>query len=495
MVTDSQVRLLRQKLMQDKRQVAAAAAAGMCERSARNWKEGSLPSVSKSPRDWRTRPDPFAEVWKDELVPLLEKDDERILEARTLMAELEKKHAGVFGEGQIRTLQRRVRDWRALHGPARDVMFPQKHVPGRECAFDFTHGKELGVTIRGELFDHLLFELVLSFSGWTWACLAFSETFEALSMGLQGAWWDLGGCPEVARSDNLSAATHELKRTGGRTLTRRYRDLLEHYGMRSTRIRPGESHENGVVEQKHYRIKSAIAQALVIRSGKDFASVDEYEAFVREVVAGSNRSRAQKLSLEREALRPLPSCAVPSYTTFHPHVTCWSTVRVGGRSYSVPSRLIGHDVEVRQHPDTVEVFYAGKLAETMPRIRGEKSARIDYRHVIWSLVRKPGAFARYRYREELFPSLTFRKAYDALCARPMGRADIEYVRILHLAASTMESVVETSLATLLASGEEFDYARVKQLVAPEPQKAPVVSIPKVDLALYDRMLEQTAGAA
>jgi hypothetical protein len=250
-----------------------------------------------------------------------------------------------------------------------------------------------------------------------------------------------------------------------------------------------------VVEQKHYRIKSAIAQALVIRSGKDFASVDEYEAFVREVVAGSNRSRAQKLSLEREALRPLPSCAVPSYTTLHPHVTCWSTVRVGGRSYSVPSRLIGHDVEVRQHPDAVEVFYAGKLAETMPRIRGEKSARIDYRHVIWSLVRKPGAFARYRYREELFPSLTFRKAYDALCARPMGRADIEYVRILHLAASTMESVVEASLATLLASGEDFDYAHVKQLAAPEPQKVPSVSIPKVDLALYDRMLEQTAGAA
>ena len=495
MVTDSQVRLLRQKLMQGKRQIAAAAAAGMSERTARTWKEGSLPSGSRARRDWRTRPDAFAEVWEAELVPLLLRDEERILEARTLLAELEKKHTGHFSEGQIRTLQRRMRDWRALHGPEREVMFRQEHVPGRECAFDFTHGKELEVTIRGELFDHLLFELVLSFSGWTWACVALSETFEALSMGVQGALWELGGCPEVARSDNLSAATHELKLTGGRTLTRRYRDLLEHYGVRSSRIRPGESHENGVVEQKHYRTKSAISQALVIRSGKDFASVDEYEAFVRGVVAESNRSRGQKLSLERETLRPLPSSAVPFHTTFHPHVTCWSTVRVGGRIYSVPSRLIGHDVEVRQHPDTVEVFYAGKLAETMPRIRGEKSARIDYRHVIWSLVRKPGAFARYRYREELFPSLTFRKAYDALCARPTGRADIEYVRILHLAASTMESVVETSLATLLASGEEFDYARVKQLAAPEPQTVPSVSIPKVDLTLYDRMLEHTAGAA
>ncbi|MGH7427519.1 MAG: IS21 family transposase [Candidatus Methylomirabilaceae bacterium] len=495
MVTDSQVRLLRHKLMQGKRQIAAAAAAGMSERTARTWKAGVLPSATKALRDWRTRPDPFAEVWETELVPLLMRDEERVLEARTLLCELEKKHTGRFSEGQIRTLQRRMRTWRALHGPDREVMFPQEHVPGRECAFDFTHGKELGVTIRGELFEHLLFEFVLSFSGWTWACVAFSETFEALSMGWQGALWDLGGCPEVSRSDNLSAATHELKLTGGRTLTRRYRDLLDHYGVLSSRIRPGKSHENGVVEQKHYRTKSAIAQALVIRGSKDFATVDEYEAFVRSVVAESNRSRGQKLSLERERLRPLPSSTVPFHTTFHPHVTCWSTVRVGGRIYSVPSRLIGHDVEVRQHPDTVEVYYAGKLAETMPRIRGEKSARIDYRHVIWSLVRKPGAFARYRYREELFPSLTFRKAYDALCARPTERADIEYVRILHLAASTMESVVEASLATLLASGEAFDYARVKQLAAPQPQTVPSVSIPKVDLALYDRMLEEAAGAA
>ncbi len=495
MVTDSQVRLLRQKLMEGKRQIAAAAVAGMSERTARTWKDGLLPSASKAPRGWRTRPDPFGEVWETELVPLLLRDEERIPEARTLLAELEKKQTGRFSEGQIRTLQRRMRDWRALHGPEREVMFPQEHVPGRECALDFTRCRDLGVTIRGEQFDHLLFEFVLSFSGWTWACLAFSETFEALSMGLQGALWELGGCPEVARSDNLSAATHELKLTGGRTLTRRYRDLLDHYGMRSSRIRPGESHENGVVEQKHHRTKRAIAQALVVRSGKDFASIDEYEVFVREVIAESNRSRGPKLSLDRERLLPLPSSAVPFHTTFHPHVTCWSTVRVGGRIYSVPSRLIGHDVEVRQQPDTVEVFYAGKLAETMPRIRGEKTARIDYRHVIWSLVRKPGAFARYRYREELFPSLTFRKAYDALCARPTGRADIEYVRILHLAASTMESVVETALATLLASGEEFDYARVKQLAAPEPQTVPSVSIPKVDLALYDRMLAATAGAA
>jgi hypothetical protein len=181
--------------MQGKSQVAAAAAAGMSERTARTWKEGLLPSATKAPRDWRTRPDAFAEVWETELVPLLMRDEERVLEARTLLGELKKRHAGHFSEGQIRTLQRRMRDWRALHGPEREVMFPQEHVPGRECAFDFTHGKELGITIRGEVFDHLLFELVLSFSGWTWACVAMSETFEALSMGLQGGAVGAGGTP------------------------------------------------------------------------------------------------------------------------------------------------------------------------------------------------------------------------------------------------------------------------------------------------------------
>jgi hypothetical protein len=261
--------------------------------------------------------------------------------------------------------------------------------------------------------------------------------------------------------------------------------------MRSTRIRPGESHENGVAEQKHYRTKSLLAQKLVIRGSKDFDSIDEYEAFVDEVVGESNRLRKEKLSLEREQLRPLPSSRVPVHTTFHPRVSCWSTVRVGSRIYSVPSRLIGHDVEVRQHPDVVEVFYAGKLVETMPRIRGEKPARIDYRHVIWSLVRKPGAFARYRYREELFPSLTFRRAYDALRERT-ERADVEYVRILHLAASTMQSAVEAALAELLRSGCTFDYAKLKELASPRPTSVPKLSISPVDLGQYDRMLRRLA---
>lgn len=495
MVTDEQVRLLRTKLMQGKTQVVAAAGAGMSERSARSWKEGRVPSQTKETRTWRTRPDPFAEVWTREVVPLLERDDGRVLEGRTLLLELDKKHPGQYDERQLRTLQRRMRQWRALQGPEREVFFEQKHVPGREGAFDFTDATDLGVGICGEPFEHLLFEFVLSFSGWTWTGLSYSETFEALSEGLQGALWELGACPEVARSDNLSAATHEIKLTGGRALTTRYQALLEHYGLASTRIQPGRAHENGVAEQKHARTKSLLAQAMVIRGSRDFGSVEEYQVFVRGVVEQSNRPREAKLLVERERLKALPRSPLPFFTTFHPHVSRWSTVRVGSRVYSVPSRLIGHDVEVRQHASQVEVFYADELVQSMPRVRGVKTACIDYRHVIWSLVRKPGAFARYRFREELFPTLVFRQTYDALRERLAERADVEYVRILHLAASTLESRVEQVLLGLLSSGEAFDYARVRSLGAPAPAIVPVVSIPEPDLSQYDRMLTELGGAA
>jgi transposase len=478
--------------LEGKTQEAAAAAAGMSVRTARKWEQGvSLPSESKRSRPWRTRPDPFVDVWESELVPLLARDDERVLQATTLLEWLEERHPGRFASGQVRTLQRRLRDWRALYGPAHEVYFEQKALPGREAQLDFTHANSLGVTIAGEPFDHLLFEFVLRFSGWRFAQLAYGETYEALVEGLQNALWTLGGVPEVARSDNLSAATHELRHSGGRALNARFAEVLAHYGLRSTRIRPGQSHENGAVEQGHYRLKSALAQALVLRGSRDFASVEVYVAFVQDVVAKLNRKTQAKLAEERSHLRPLPAKRVPAYTRYSVCVRKWSTIRIASKTYSVPSRLIGHRIDVHQHADVVEVYYAGKLVERMPRLRGSREHRIDYRHVIWSLVRKPGAFARYRYREELFPTPVFRAAYDALCARRGERADIEYVRILHLAASTLEATVERVLAGRLASGEAFDYASVRALAAPEKPKVPELAVLTApDLAVYDGLLGQ-----
>lgn len=489
MVTDEQVRLLRKKVAQGKTVTAAAAAAGMSERSAYSWKQGALPSETKEPRTWRTRPDPFAAVWQPEVVPLLVADEHGTLEATTVLAELRRLHGnGAYGEAQLRTLQRRMHEWRALHGPGKEVMFEQVHEPGREGAFDFTDATELAVTIAGQLFAHLLFQFVLSFSGWRWVALAFSETFEALLRGIQGALLEIGGVPPVWRSDNLSAATHQLP-GGGRELNRRFAAVLAHYGAKSTRIEPGESHQNGVAEKAHDVLKSKLEQALVLRGSRDFSSVDAYMGFVREVVDRLNAGRpAARIAQERAALGPLPATRMPEYTKYTATVRQWSTIHFARHVYSVPSRLIGCEVDVRQHPDVVEVYYRDKLTATMPRLRGDQYHRIDYRHVIWSLVRKPGAFARYRYREELFPSLVFRRTYDALVDARGERADVEYVRILHLAASTLQSRVEEILGAMLDRGERLDFAAVKALCAPDKPSVPDVHIPPPDLGVYDRLL-------
>ena len=270
--------------MSGKTLAAAAAAAGMSERTARRCQSGGLPSTAKAPRTWRTREDPFANVWQSEVVPQLVADTDGRLQALTLFTALCRRHPGRFQPGQLRTLQRRVREWRAQYGPDREVYFEQVAVPGREAAFDFTDASDLGVTIRGVVFPHLLFEWVLSYSRWTYVGLALSETFEALVAGVQGALWTLGAAPAVLRHDNLSAATHELRRSGGRQLTVRFRQVLEHYGLRSSRIQPGKPHENGVAEQAHFRTKTAIEQALLLRGDRDFVDEAAYLRFVRAVV-------------------------------------------------------------------------------------------------------------------------------------------------------------------------------------------------------------------
>ena len=489
MITDRQVVLMRQKLMEGKTQQGAAAASGMSERSVRTWRKGPLPSEKKVKRRQRTRPDPFAGVWDEEIVPLLKADVEGILAAPTILEWLDERHPGSFDSSHLRTLQRRMRDWRALNGPDREVYFEQEHPPGREAQMDFTHCGELGVTIGGEPFEHLLFQFVLSHSGWRYAEMAYGETFTALVSGRQGALWELGAAPEVVRTDNLSAATHELKDSKGRAFNERYKAILEHYGLRATRTNPRSSHENGVAEQGHRRLKDSIAQALVLRGSSDFESVERYTRFVRSIVGRRNRLVREKVAVEYPHLRSLPAAPVPEYVGYRATVRKWSTIRVNSRMYSVPSRLIGVTVDVRLYPDHIEVYYKGHLVERMERIRGKGEARIDYRHIIGSLVRKPGAFARYRFREQMYPTHTFRLAYDAMRGWRGERADVDYVRILHLAATTMEADVERALRRLLASRVRFDYAVVKRLAAPAYPEIPEVELSgEVDLGVYDRLL-------
>ena len=484
MVTDQQVALLRQRQMEGKKQQTAAAMAGMSERSARKWQCGPLPSETKTERRWRTRPDPFDGVWEEEILPLLQGEAAGRLRATTIIEWLEEKSPGRFSASQLRTLQRRLQDWRATQRSGSGGLLPPEHPPGREAQLDFTHCNSLGVTIGGRRYRHLLFQLVLSHSGWRYAEVVAGETFVALKQGLQNALWELGGAPQVIRSDNSSALTHEIKRSRGRALNDNYAELLEHYGLEATLINSGESHENGVAEQAHYRLKDALDQALMLRGSRDFDSAESYNGFVRKLVERRNRLVQGKLEQERPLLQCLPPAPVPEYVNHQARVRKWSTIQAAGRTYTVPSRLIGKEVQIRLYAERLEVYYKGHLVERMERVRGEREANVNYRHVIGSLVRKPGAFARYRFREQMFPTMTFRLAYDAL-KRWRGE-DVEYVRILHLAATTMESTVDSALALLLEAGEPFDYATVKELANPAPPRAPVLSLSGMpDLRVYE----------
>ncbi len=482
--------------MKGKTQETAAAVAGMSVRSARKWQSGPLPSETSQDRWWRTRPDPFDGIWEEDIEPLLQGDPAGRLKATTIIEWLEERHPGRFSASQLRTLQRRLQDWRALNGPDQEVYFPQEHPPGREAQFDFTHCNALGVTVAGQIYPHQLFQMILSHSGWRYAEVATGETFLALQQGLQAALWALGGVPEVVRSDNTSAATHEMRRSRGRALNDNYAALLDHYGLRSTRINRGQSHENGVAEQGHYRLKDAVDQALILRGSRDFHTADDYAGFVQQMVEKRNRLVRGKLEQEMACLRPLPPAPMPEYVNYQSKVRKWSTIQVAGHSYSVPSRLIGKEVQIRLYSDWMEVYYKGHLVEGMARVRGEGEANVNYRHVIGSLVRKPGAFARYRFREQLFPTMPFRLTYDALKEWRGERADVEYVRILHLAATTMEATVDSALSLLLEAGEPFDYTQVRDLAEPKPPEAPALAWSgKPDLKIYDGLLTSSLAVA
>ncbi len=346
------------------------------------------------------------------------------------------------------------------------------------------------MTIAGEAFAHLLYHFVLTYSNWESVSLCYSETFEALSEGIQGALWRLGGVPEEHRTDNLSAATHELAKSRGRGFTERYQELLDHYGMRGSKNTPGRGHENGDVESSHGGLKNVVDQRLRLRGSRDFESVEAYWAFIEALASERNAGREARFGEECAVLKPLPARALPAYRDEEVRVKRWGIIRVVNKPYTLPSRLIGHRVQVRVYANYLEVRYRGELVACPERVRGEALTGIDYRHLAHSLVRKPGAFRRYVYREALFPTLTFRRAYDVLAQRSEKWADLEYVRILYLAATTMECEVEAALSALLEAGEVPDHDAVKARVAPSsPLPVPEVHVDTPDLSAYDALLE------
>jgi hypothetical protein len=485
MVTDNQVRILMTALKSERTKAIAAAKAGMDEKTARKYlKLGKLPSDLKVEHTWRTREDPFADIWPEIKEKLGTNPG---LEAKTLFDYLQRTYPGTFSDGQLRTLQRRIKVWRAQEGPPKEVFFPQIHNPAELCQSDFTCMNSLGITISGRPFDHLIYHFVLTYSNWETGSICFSESFESLSDGLQTALWKLGGIPGSHRTDRMSAAVPNNQKEKQRHFTRRYEALMRHYRLEGYKIQTAKPHENGDIEQRHYRLKKALGQALLLRGSRDFSSREEYAAFLEKLFLQLNAGRRERLNEELKLLRRLPYMRYDSCKRFPAKVGPSSTIRVAHNVYSVNSRLIGETVQIRLYAEYFEVWYGQRCMEKIPRLRGEERHRIQYRHIIDWLVRKPGAFANYRYQQDLFPSHRFRMAYDSL-----KRNSKEYLKILHLAAKESETAVDQALALLIHKNLPISFKAVSELIQ-HSQDYPIIDaieVETVDIHIYDRLLAE-----
>ena len=492
--TDAQVRKLMKEIRKTGKVERSALRSGMSRNTASKYiKLGKLPSELKSPRTWRTRSDPFEEDWQEIAQRLRDAPE---LEAKALFEDLLERYPQRYEPGHLRTFQRRLKQWRASEGPERSVFFAQEHRAGEAFQTDFTWATKLGITIGGEPFVHMLCHVVLPYSNWEWVTVCRSESLVALKRGVQEAVFRLGRVPRFHQTDNSTAATHNLT-SGKRIFNDDYVTFIRHLGMEPRTIAVGEKNQNGDVEALHGALKRRLKQHVLLRGSSDFMSVEDYEVWLAQIMERVNRLRTKRFNEELDAMKPVTAERVPEFTEQKLRVTARSTIHVKYNVYSVPSRLIGEMVRVRIYDERVEVYYAGKHEMTVQRLLGRGGHRINYRHVIWSLVRKPGAFRLFKYREDLFPSLTFRRAYDALCKK-LGdrRGSLEYLRTLHLAASTTESEVEAALELVLEEGTLSGMEQVKALVDSSGSlEPPHIVPPSVDLSFYDALLHSPQEVA
>jgi hypothetical protein len=485
------------KNRKSKSQALAAAKAGISERSARRIdRAASLPSQNPR-RYWRSRIDPFAQVWDTEIVPLLRGAPK--LMAVTLLRKLQDDHPAQFPDGMLRTLQRHVRQWRALEGPPKEVFFPQVHAPGQRCLSDFTAMGKLRITIGGLPFAHILYHFVLAFSRWEHAeVIEGGESFESLSKGLQNALWQAGGAPLEHRSDSLSAAFKNLAEEDDFTV--RYTALLDHYGMAGTRNNRGLGHENGSVESSHRFLKQAIEQALLLRGHRAFDDRAAYESFVRDVVMRRNRRNAAAFRIEREHLLDLPERRTTDFVEEEARVTRCGTFTVRAILYSAPSRLIGQRLKVRLYSDRLECYLSGAPVLSLARgVRSPINGRgrvIDYRHFIEALKRKPQAFKGLVFRDALFPREAYRRMWEQLELKLTQRQACQtIVALLQMAADDgIEGVLAERLEVLLAAGELPDIKRLREEFAPRVTEPPQVTVEMPAASVYDALLPSEQAA-
>jgi hypothetical protein len=469
-------------------QEVAAAKSGLSVRSGRRIENGEH-TPRDEPRYWRTRTDPLELVWASQLEPLLHAQPS--LTGLTLLEYLDDRYPGQYAQSVLRTLQRRVRKWQALHGPDKEVIFRQQAQVGHQGLSDFTHPSE-PITIDGVPFEHLLFQFRLAYSGWrSVTVVQGGESYSALAQGLQRALRQAGGSPREHRTDSLSAARVNLRDTW----THDYERLCRHYGMQATRNNLGIAHENGAVETAHGSLKRRLSQSLRLRGSNAFGAIEHYQAFVDQVVERLNRRVTDKFTQEQTTLQALPVDEVASYRWCMVRVTRSATIELKHCLYTVPARLVGQRLGVRVYHDKLKLYVDQSLALTLPRVYPKagqtRSRRIDYRHVIHALAAKPQAFRYSQFRDDLLPTSVYRKLWELINQRlPAHEACKWIVTVLRLGYEyDCESQLGSQLLQALAQGPAPSLVELQQRFMPSKALQLISSAqPQHNLSHYDHLL-------
>jgi len=475
-------------------QLLAAAKAGISERSGRELENGGR-KPGDMVRRWQTRDDPLFDVWEDDLVPLLSKTP--ALTPITLLELLQQRYPEQYPDSVLRTLQRRVKKWKVLFGPEKEVMFRQEHEAGRLGLSDFTTLKNITVTINGEPLKHLLYHFRLAYSGWSYLKVSLGgESYTALAEGLQEALWRLGGSPREHRTDSLSAAFKNLSEDAAQDITLRYENFCLHYKMQASRNNPGVSHENGSIESPHGHLKRRILQAFLLRGSYDFTSIEEYQNWLDGVASQHNRRNAKAVNIDKEALQLLPSYKAVDYTELSASVTSSSTIDVRRVTYTVPSRLQGETLKIHLYQDRLICYLGSIHIITLKRIHtiGTKRGRhVDYRHVIKSLVRKPQAFRYSRIRNDLLPNQAYKQIWEHVDKNMPSRSSCKFiVGLLHLAAEKdCEEALANEVLAIIAAEKPLILSQLQTKYQYLKESAlPSIDVSQHILASYNNLITQ-----
>lgn len=492
-ITDKQVKIYMKSRELGKTQELSAAKAGISVRSGRDIEQSKRKTPHKQERHWRTRKDPLESVWASELEPMLSTSPG--LQAITLLDYLQAKYPGDYEDKLLRTLQRRVKEWRLFKGPPKEVMFRQTHEPGHLGLSDFTQLKGTTITIAGKVFEHLLYHFRLIYSKWSsMKVVVGGESFSALAEGLQHALACLGGAPLEHRTDSLSAAFKNLSVEASDDMTRRYAALCAHYQMKSSRNNRGRGHENGGIESAHGHIKRRIEQALLLRGSNDFATMADYQTMLDDVVATHNARHAKALSVEKPLLQPLPDMKTVDYTQVQAVVTSSSTIDVRRVTYTVPSQLQGQTLQIRLYDDRLACYLGCKpvitLARVYPTGKTTRARLVDYRHVIHSLVKKPQAFRYSRLRDDLLPNDNYRAIWRFVNNTMEAKTACRFiVGLLHLAASyDCESALADVVLTKIANGQALALSNLQSQFEKTQTLVPTIHVMQHALHQYNDLI-------